>query len=89
MRLPSGLIRPRAGSTPEWTMASDAPPYGCLSVLALPFLLGGAAMTFVALDSLGLHARSAGWPTVPATIEHVELEKRGSKSNELVVTYAY
>lgn len=70
-------------------MASDAPPYGCLSLLALPFLVGGAALTLLALDSLVLHARSAGWPTVPATVEHVELTKGKSGSKTLLATYAY
>jgi len=45
---------------------------GCLILFGLPFLGAGIAVLFFAGRSWSVYLDSAGWPEVPATIEHAE-----------------
>jgi hypothetical protein len=60
----------------------------CLCVFALPFAAIGTAMAYVTLRTLLMVMVMQGWPTVPATLQNVELAASGS-TERVVASYTY
>jgi hypothetical protein len=62
---------------------------GCLSLFALPFAAIGTGMAYLTLHSLLAVMVMQGWPTVPATLQNVELKASGQRAQRVAASYSY
>jgi hypothetical protein len=62
---------------------------GLTAVLASPFALIGTVLAHRTVWTVVTTWTMQGWPTAPATLQHVELEAQGSNSRRTRATYSY
>jgi Protein of unknown function (DUF3592) len=62
---------------------------GCITLLAVPFAAIGTMTAVLTLRTLLRVATMQGWPTVPATIQSVELQSAGQSAKRVVASYTY
>jgi hypothetical protein len=62
---------------------------GCLTLLALPFAAIGTMVAYLTLHTLVRVAVEQRWPTVPATLQSVEIKSVDSSNERLVTSYTY
>lgn len=60
-----------------------------LALLALPFALIGSGLAYRAAWTVVSAKSMQSWPTVPATLLHVEMQRPGSRSERVVASYSY
>ena len=60
-----------------------------LGLLALPFAAMGTAAAYLTLRTLLSVMLMQGWPTVPATLQDVELKASGQHAERAVASYTY